>query len=815
MDILHRWSSLLAVFIGLCLFLLLVVMPASAADNTEPGCSITSIQTTFSARYPGAVGTKPEQDINEIQTLLKKAGYDPGKIDGWLGRRIDGDTYKALEQFCSASKDEVRSMQLEQINKASSANDLANILVEILTRITDQPPTRVDDRPPYLQKLMTHVDAQPKEIKLSGGGCGCSRDFKEHAQVYGFYPHWLADGKKHIVDFSLFDRIGYFALTLNEQGHIERKLHFPTDASSDPNIASFIKEANIHRVAVDVTFVASSWQDWNVDQINNAVDNIVGTVTRRYEVEEPTWWRKLLPLVENFSTSNADGINLFFDLYEKPEQGKLLTKIVKAVRLKLKQANSEARLNIMLGFDLAKLDRKVLNDDDKSQSAQRVGKNYNTISSQFRQLEKRFKALKEILVTEVDMVDNVFIFLSQNTRQSKKDLRQLIENAFVGESRRTVMRKMVPIVSVQGLASLKTADGGPKPEEKDGQLSDDEAPGDKDNQFDDDLIYMQDNFAGIGLWRLPLLEKPKAKANGKAEVAGAEESGGQKDVSEQDKAGKDQKELAPPGKTAKTEAKKKLAEARASVEDEIALQEAAGKEVEKKVAELETAAEVVRILGVNTEDDTGEFKNEEERDKAVKKVKEIDSAKTAVKQAKKALEAAKINVESANTAVEKANSDLQLARTETKVVADKVAMQDDVEALREALKKHFQPKSEFQPGGQFAFLGEKFEDVKFKLCEWACPNRWVFRIAIDVLIVLALLYWLWALVDCRLREFYQRRFLWFTGYGVMIAMVFAVSAACDPSLKDNALKVMFGISLLIPVSWGISRIRKMNQPLLP
>jgi hypothetical protein len=196
---------------------------------------------------------------------------------------------------------------------------------------------------------------------------------------------------------------------------------------------------------------------------------------------------------------------------------------------------------------------------------------------------------------------------------------------------------------------------------------------------------------------------------------------------------------------------------------------------------------------------------------------------TAFNQAKDALEGANEKVVTANVAVKKAKSVVLTIEegvaveesAEEKVVADKVAMQDDVEALREALKSHFQPKSDFQPGGQFAFLGEKFEDIKFKLCEWACPNRWVFRIAIDVLIVLALLYWLWALVDCRLREFYQRRFLWFTGYGVMIAMVFAVSAACDPSLKDNALKVMFGISLLIPVSWGISRIRKMNQPLLP
>ena len=33
------------------------------------------------------------------------------------------------------------------------------------------------------------------------------------------------------------------------------------------------------------------------------------------------------------------------------------------------------------------------------------------------------------------------------------------------------------------------------------------------------------------------------------------------------------------------------------------------------------------------------------------------------------------------------------------------------------------------------------------------------------------------------------------------AMVFAVSAVCDPYLRDNALNVMTGISLLIPVSW--------------
>ena len=55
MDILHRWSSLLALLIGLCLFLLLVVMPVSAAGNAEPDCSQGSISDAFKNKYPEAL----------------------------------------------------------------------------------------------------------------------------------------------------------------------------------------------------------------------------------------------------------------------------------------------------------------------------------------------------------------------------------------------------------------------------------------------------------------------------------------------------------------------------------------------------------------------------------------------------------------------------------------------------------------------------------------------------------------------------------------------------------------------------------------
>lgn len=85
------------------------------------------------------------------------------------------------------------------------------------------------------------------------------------------------------------------------------------------------------------------------------------------------------------------------------------------------------------------------------------------------------------------IINLILVLLEEPTTDTKKKLRIRIENEFKGEFRRTILRKIVPVIS---------------PPVYDEDLDDAYA------QFADDLIYFEDNYAGVGLW--PLAQEPCA-----------------------------------------------------------------------------------------------------------------------------------------------------------------------------------------------------------------------------------------------------------------------------------------------------------------
>ena len=139
----------------------------------------------------------------------------------------------------------------------------------------------------------------------------------------------------------------------------------------------------------------------------------------------------------------------------------------------------------------------------------------------------------------------------------------------------------------------------------------------------------------------------------------------------------------------------------------------------------------------------------------------------------------------------------------------KAAQQADVDTLRKALKEIY------QISGEFAFLGGTIEPYANSLCEYACPNRWRFRITFNILVALAVIYALLALRNCRLREFYQRRFTYFAGFGFVTALIFAITLVCDPYWRQRVAYVLIGILLLIILAYGLSRLKKTMQAKLP
>jgi len=411
-------------------YLALHPIPVPNQVDEEPAdlCDNSTIDDVFK-EYEEEVG--PEQ-IKKIQRQLKLGGYDPKEIDGQTGPHTDD----AFARLCTDYKVDEYFEAQEYTDPNDAKIRLAQHLVDLVLKPT---------------------------INLSGGDCGCSRDFS--SKVYGFLPYLLAGVDDQEVDFSLFDRIGIHALALDKAGEIEDDLLWRSD---NGNLADFVRDAHRHRVKVDVTFYATNWRAWNSEEtIDPVAESIVSFANQKFNKTNRSLWHNTLQVLVGASSVSVDGVNLYFDFGANSDKFETLSKIVTGVSRKLEETGSGAALNVILGLYPSDIDIQKLTE------------------------------MWSFLVDEDATVDKVFIFLQENTSdtsdsrrnssKSKKELRQKIENSFSGNSRVTVLQKFVPIVTpstIDFLTKTETKSSAP--------------------QFDDDLIYLKYNFAGVGFWPLPL-----------------------------------------------------------------------------------------------------------------------------------------------------------------------------------------------------------------------------------------------------------------------------------------------------------------------
>jgi hypothetical protein len=107
---------------------------------------------------------------------------------------------------------------------------------------------------------------------------------------------------------------------------------------------------------------------------------------------------------------------------------------------------------------------------------------------------EKLKMVNERIVTHVESATSnsnidisYLILLPEPTTESKKALRQSAELpdavSLKGSNRKFFLRNVIPVISYAG-ANEPNAE-------------------DKQRQFADDLIYLSDNFSGVGLWNMP------------------------------------------------------------------------------------------------------------------------------------------------------------------------------------------------------------------------------------------------------------------------------------------------------------------------
>lgn len=631
-------------FLGCLALILAILLPVPVVHADEESiCNRPVIDRVF-ADYEQKV---KRSQILRIQNLLRDGGYDPGAIDGYTGIDTDSalerlcfdfgvDTYLGPEAAAVPEADSDPAQDTEAPEEGSEAPpppppppaELALLLVKLLESsapVSAEHPgwmpllrgemfaAWLQQEPPInlLEMLETAPDEwagqvlglienfpgrkpppndELPEIMLSGGGCGCSHDFI--GQVYGFYPHWLANGKEQLVDFSLLDRIGFFALKLNREGEVADPLYWQNFTKDEPGIAGFVHKAHKHRVAVDVVFYASEWQTWEDDAVDEAARNMVAMLQRKFTNLHSHWLRKTLPLVEDTSAVGADGITLYFDRYRAGDD-KALLHVVETLAREMDQAGTRSELNVMLGRDLVPSSESVVDD-------------------------ALIRGLAELLAEDENRkprLSKVLVFLNEPTTDSKKRLRQRVENALHGHQRKTLLRHIVPIV----MATDERVEA---------------------EQFDDDLIYFQDNFAGVGLWPLAL-------------------------------------------------------------------------------------------------DQSGE-------------------------------------------------------------------------PMKKKLLRHYQVVND-----DANYLGELLERNFPSVCEFVCPNRWMFRAAFTLLLALLLAYVVLVLWNCRLREIYQKNFVYFIAVGIAGLLIYVISLVCDPVWEERADSVVIVILLLIVGGFLWRYLRKLMQPPLP
>lgn len=319
-------------------------------------------------------------------------------------------------------------------------------------------------------------------LELKGSDCGCSRTFSNI--VYGFYPYWLADkGIEQTLDYSYFDRIAYYAVSLNEEGNLKQ----PFQWDDNGNIGAFIKTAHKYYVGVDLTLYATGWRAWDEDNLSTAIHDTAAAIKKEFAVKGDD------------EKIRGDGVTLVFEGFgsSSKEQRATLKKYVREVSELLVTKGHEYQINLLLDADVNELTAEAFSDLENLLTSGEIQEEDGSENPLTQLMASITQTAEEAMGNEqtsahVTKIEHVFIFQQHLTTNAKKELRSTIEKAFRGEVRAIVLRKVVPILSPYG--DLVNYDN------KKEKL----ARGESYKQFDDDLIYARENFGGAALWPVPL-----------------------------------------------------------------------------------------------------------------------------------------------------------------------------------------------------------------------------------------------------------------------------------------------------------------------
>ncbi|MGD9189905.1 MAG: peptidoglycan-binding domain-containing protein, partial [Desulfobacteraceae bacterium] len=423
-------------------------------------------------------------EIKTLQETLNEIGYRPIRTDGILG----DETITALRHYCIPRSYQItlNDMEdpdklLEEKNKSKQVksgknqfetvdepvfsdsiknkleiligNDYATVdlfdnAIETIAKITPKElnSPKKNRENVHLLAEKEHPLDQPTDVLWESDGCGCAPHFS--SVVYGFYPYWIRDetaDKGEKADSSP-EKIIINYSALSRIGFYAVFMgpsgEYRTPVLWEKHKTRFIKKAKRYRVKVDLVIHNSDWMS-------------------AARINRPEIIKAIVKLAKE--ASRCDGVTLYFERFpEIKDDLKPLRNFLKELRSTVRNIKPSFSVNLML--PAGKFDEI---DTSRDHSGKRYEKGENLIH------------FLSIFESENDnFVDLLILFLKEPTSITKKEMRYRIEKKFSGRLRRNVFRKVVPVIA-------PPLDPGAQ-------------------QFEDDLIYFEDNFFGIAFWPMPI-----------------------------------------------------------------------------------------------------------------------------------------------------------------------------------------------------------------------------------------------------------------------------------------------------------------------
>jgi hypothetical protein len=324
-------------------------------------------------------------------------------------------------------------------------------------------------------------DKPPPWTATSSCNCAAPRSV---TPLYAVYPTWLTDGPQpQTIDFSLVNRITYFALPLDDKA-LDQATAW-TEAQT-----AFIRTAHAHETRVDLGIYRANW-GFLATEPAAARDAQIKQLIMQW----PRHARELLdrPLPGLASRAKAwlpgfgqvqrtgDGFTVFFDQLPDPDAeptlaarfADFLPRFIKGLARTMGETPDRK-----YAINLVMTDKQVTNQPGPFE----VGRLFELLKA----VEQPDTADGRIVETDGDYKrhSNVelrfLVLLSEPTTSNKKSLRATIEasSGLHGGDRRIFLRSVVPLLLLPQASA---------------------------EAYRDDLVYMQDNFGGVGFWPAPLM----------------------------------------------------------------------------------------------------------------------------------------------------------------------------------------------------------------------------------------------------------------------------------------------------------------------